>query len=394
MKGRATIHVGLNAHLLSQRAGYRRAGIHNYIQQLVHYLPAVDEHLQVMVFTGQSRGGQRDASSALDWHTSQWPTERPWVRIAWEQLAQPWALRRAGVHLLHAMAFVSPLVAVVPTVITVHDLSFLRFPERFRPANRLYLSTMTRLSCRRARRVIAVSQATANETVRLLGVPTEHIDVVPHGVHHARFRPLPPSQVEAFQREKGLPGCFVLFLGTLEPRKNLRALIEAFARIEMVRQGIKLVIAGGKGWYYQEIFKRVEELGLEDAVLFPGFVPDAELPLWYNAATVFVYPSLYEGFGMPLLEAMACGTPVIGADASCTPEVVGDAGLLVPPHDVAALADSLEHLLVDTDLQADLGQRGQARAAAYTWEKTAAATVASYRRALKGDENWDTGEHR
>jgi glycosyltransferase involved in cell wall biosynthesis len=184
-----------------------------------------------------------------------------------------------------------------------------------------------------------------------------------------------------------LPERFVLFLGTLEPRKNLTTLIEAFARTGMVRQGIKLVIAGGKGWYYQEIFKRVEELDLAGAVRFPGFVPDAELPLWYNAATVFVYPSLYEGFGMPLLEAMACGTPVIGSDASCLPEVVGDAGLLISPHDVEGLADSLERLLTDAGRWADLSQQGRARASAYAWEATAAATVASYRRALKENVN-------
>jgi glycosyltransferase involved in cell wall biosynthesis len=248
---------------------------------------------------------------------------------------------------------------------------------------------MTRLSCRRARRVIAVSQATAEEVVRLLGVPAGRIDVVPHGVQHARFRPLPPRQVEVFRRERGLPERFVLFLGTLEPRKNLVTLIEAFARTRGARRGPKLVIAGGKGWYYREIFERVEELDLVDAVCFPGFVPDAELPLWYNAATVFVYPSLYEGFGMPLLEAMACDTPVIASKVSCMPEVVGDVGPLVAPDDVAGLADNLERLLADAELRAELSRRGRRRASAYTWTATATATVASYRRALENDG--DTG---
>lgn len=377
------MQVGLNAHLLSRQAGYRQAGIHSYIQHLLHHLPTADKHLRITVFTGQAHGGPGRTPNALHWRTSRWSTERPWARIAWEQLAQPWALYRAGVHLLHAMAFVSPLISTVPAVITVHDLSFLRFPERFRPANRLYLSTMTRLSCRRARRIIAVSQATANEVVRLLGVPIERVDVVPHGVQHARFHPCPSSQVESLRRERDLPARFVLFLGTLEPRKNLTTLIKAFARTKALRQGVKLVIAGGKGWYYREIFAHVERLNLADTVLFPGFVPDEELALWYNAALVFVYPSLYEGFGMPLLEAMACGTAVIGADASCMPEVVGDAGLLAPPHDVDELAASLDRLLDDADLRADLSRRGRERAATYTWEATARATVASYRRALE-----------
>jgi len=382
MKGQAIIHVGLNAHLLSQQAGYRRGGIHNYIQQLIQHLPEVAPTVQVSVFTGRAHKGRHAARDAPRWRISRWPTEQPWVRVAWEQLVQPWAVYRAGVQLLHAPAFVSPLVAVVPAVITVHDLSFLRFPERFRPSNRLYLSAMTRLSCRRARRVIAVSQATADEIVRLLGVPAGRVDVVPNGVHHTRFRPLPPSQVEAFRREKHLPERFVLYLGTLEPRKNLVALIEAFARLRAVRPRPVLVMAGGKGWYYQEIFKRVEELDLVDAVHFTGYVPDDEVPLWYNAATAFVYPSLYEGFGLPLLEAMACGTPVIGSAASCIPEVVGDAGSLVAPDDVAGLADSLERLLSDADLRTELSRRGQAKASGYTWEASARATVASYRRAL------------
>jgi glycosyltransferase involved in cell wall biosynthesis len=193
--------------------------------------------------------------------------------------------------------------------------------------------------------------------------------------------------VDAFRREKGLPERIVLFLGTLEPRKNLVTLIEAFARTEAVQRGTCLIIAGGKGWYYREIFQRVEDLDLSSVVRFTGFVHDAELPLWYNAATVFAYPSLYEGFGMPLLEAMACGTPVIGSDTSCMPEVVGNAGLLVAPRDVAGLAASLDRLLGDPALRADLSNRGRERASAYTWEATAAATVGSYRRALA-----DSGE--
>jgi glycosyltransferase involved in cell wall biosynthesis len=241
---------------------------------------------------------------------------------------------------------------------------------------------MTRLSCRRARRVICVSQATADETVRLLGLPRTHIDIVPHGVQHARFYPLPAVQVERFRDTKGLPQRFILFLGTLEPRKNLTTLIDAFHQSKLSRQGIKLVIAGGKGWYYQQIFRRVEVLNLTNDVIFTGFVPDEELPLWYNAATLFVYPSIYEGFGMPLLEAMACGTPVIASNVSCMPEVVGQSGVLVPPHALSALAEHMAHFLNKDDLRAEYRQRGQARAGTFTWEIAAQKTVDSYRRAL------------
>lgn len=379
------MHVGLNAHLLSRQAGYRSGGIHNYIRQLTRHLAVADPSLQITVFAGRTWRDENRSRDQFAWNTSRWPTERPAARFAWEQLVQPWALYRADVDVLHALAFVAPLVNRVPTVITIHDLSFLRFADRFRPANRLYLTTMTRLSCRRARRLIAVSQATADEIAYWLEVPSERVDVVPHGVEHERFHPLPSDRVEAFRREKGLPERFVLFLGTLEPRKNLATLVEAFARTEALRQGVPLVIAGGKGWYYQEIFQRVEELDLTDAVWFPGFVPSAELPLWYNAATVFVYPSLYEGFGMPLLEAMACGTAVIGSAASCMPEVVGDAGPLIKPDDLAGLIGSLDRLLADADLRAELSRQGRERASIFTWDAAAAATVNSYRRALGTD---------
>jgi glycosyltransferase involved in cell wall biosynthesis len=379
MKGQDTVHVGLNAHLLSRHAGYRSAGIHSYITQLIQHLPLADPLFRFTVFAGHSRPGL----DGLDWRTSRLPTERPWGRIAWEQLIQPWTLRQARVDLLHALAFVSPLTSSIPTVITIHDLSFLRFPECFRPANRLYLSMMTRLSCRRAKRIIAVSQATAEETTRLLGVPTGRIDVVPHGVEHAHFRPIPSRHVETFRREKGLPDRFVLFVGTLEPRKNLLALIEAFSHVAATQAGVKLVIVGGKGWYYQQVFERVQALDLTHRVMFAGFVSAEELPLWYNAAAVFVYPSVYEGFGMPVLEAMACGTPVIGSDTSAMPEVVADAGLLVAPDDVTRLADSIVRVLNHASLRENLGVRGRARASQFTWEAAVGATLASYWRALE-----------
>lgn len=385
MKKRS-VHVGLNAHLLSRQAGYRGAGIHTFILQLVQHLPAdgpVAEEMRFTIFTGQGRLDAHQAP-ARRVRTTRWPTERPIVRIAWEQLAQPLALHRSGVDLLHSLAFVSPLVTPCPAVVTVHDLSFMHFPKRFQPAKRLYLRAMTRVSCRRARRVIAVSQATADDVTRLIGVPPGRIDVIPHGVDHARFRPLPPDQVAGWRQASGLPSHFILFVGTLEPRKNLTRLIEAFAQVRTKDPQLKLVVAGGKGWYYGEIFDRVQTLSLAEAVIFPGFVPPEELPLWYNSAAAFIYPSTYEGFGLPLLEAMACGTPVVAANTSCLPEVVADAGLLVSPDDPDDMALALIHLLSDAGRRAELSERGKARAQKYTWQATATATVSTYQRALEG----------
>ena len=369
-------HIAINAHLLSGRAWYRSAGVHQYIYHLLRHLGEADSRLHYTILLGE---GELPADVTLTSLRSRWPTSRAAVRASWEQLVQPWALRRIGADLVHGPVFVAPLAAPCAVVVTIHDLSFIRFPEMFRPANRLYLTVLTRLSARRARRLIAVSAHAAAESVRLLGVPSERIDVVYHGVDPA-FHPLPDGEAAVFRRRRGLPERFVLFVGTLEPRKNLVRLVEAFARVRDGRVGLALV--GGKGWLYDELFARVEALGLIDEVIFPGYVMKDELPFWYNAATVLAYPSLYEGFGLPVLEAQACGTPVLTSNVSSLPEAAGDAALMVDPYEVEALAAGLERLLADEPLRRELRRHGAIHAGQFTWSRTAQETARVYKRAL------------
>jgi glycosyltransferase involved in cell wall biosynthesis len=369
-------HIAINAHLLSGQAGYRSAGVHQYICQLLRHLGQIDDGLCYTVLLGE---GELPPDVSLPSLRSRWPTGRVPVRVLWEHLAQPWVLRRIKADLVHGPVFIAPLISTCPTVITIHDLSFIRLPHLFRPGNRLYLTVMTRLSARRARRLIAVSAHTASESVQLLGVPRERIDVVYHGVDPA-FRPLPKDAVETFRRQHGLPDRFVLCVGTLEPRKNHTRLVEAFARIYDGKS--KLVLVGGKGWFYDELFAKVEALGLSDAVIFPGYVTNEGLPLWYNAATAFAYPSLYEGFGMPILEAQACGTPVLASNVPPLPEAAGDAALMADPYDVEALATNLDRLLTDKSLRSELRERGMAHARQFTWTHTAQETARVYRRAV------------
>jgi glycosyltransferase involved in cell wall biosynthesis len=264
-------------------------------------------------------------------------------------------------------------------VITVHDLSYLFFPQSFRTLNRSYLQTFTRLSVRQARRVIAVSESTKRDLVQQYGLSPGKVDVVHNGVD-AGFQPLPAGQVVAFRKEKGLPDRFILFVGTLEPRKNVVRLVEAYARLPKDRPPLMLV--GGKGWLYDEIFARVEALGLSGEVRFVGYVPADALPWWYNAADLFVYPSLYEGFGLPPLEAMACGTAVISSTASSLPEVVAQAGLLIDPAEPEALAKAMEQVLADREMRKQMESAGLVQAKNFSWEKSARKTVESYRRAL------------
>ncbi|MBN1811607.1 MAG: glycosyltransferase family 4 protein [Anaerolineae bacterium] len=376
---RRNFHIAINAHLLSSQAGYRSAGVHQYIYQLLCHLEQTDD-LRYTVLVGE---GEIPPNASLSSLRSRWPTGRVPVRVLWEHLVQPWTLHQIDADLVHGPVFIAPLISTCPTVITIHDLSFIRLPHLFRPANRLYLTVMTRLSAQRARRLIAVSAHTAAESAELLGVPMERIDVIYHGVDPI-FRPLPDDEIEAFRQRQGLPDQFVLCVGTLEPRKNHTRLVEAFARIYDGKS--KLVLVGGKGWLYDELFAKVEALGLNEAIAFKGYVANEDLPLWYNAATVFAYPSLYEGFGMPILEAQACGTAVMTSTAPPLPETAGDAALLVNPRDAGDLAANLKRLLTDEPLRSELEERGLARARQFTWMRTAQETACVYRRALeKGD---------
>jgi glycosyltransferase involved in cell wall biosynthesis len=367
-------HVALNAQLLFGRASYRSAGIHHYIDQLLRHLPAGAPDLRFTVFTGSPQAAMPGAAI----RRTRLPTHHPLVRIAWEQLWQPVELARLQPDLLHALAYVSPWAARLPAVVTVYDLSFRLTPDRFRPVQRLYLSLFTAWSCRRARRVIVISESTRADVARLLNVPLANIDLAYPGLE-PRFAPLPAAQVASFRARRGLPERFILYLGTLEPRKNLGDLIAAFARLHAAEPDLRLVLAGARGWDDAPIFQAVEQLGLASAVVFPGFVPAEELPLWYNAAAVFAYPSSYEGFGMPVTEALACGVSVVTTSVSSLPEAGGDAAFLVSPGDVPALAGALAAALRPDPARRE---RGRAHAAQFTWAATALSTVAAYRRAL------------
>ncbi len=375
------LHVGLNAGLLTLDETFRGAGINWYIQNLLAHLPQAAPDIQFTAFVSDRRFSP---SQGLRVSRPMWNTSRPLKRILWEQLAAPAVQRRQRIALWHSMAFVSPLMSQIPAIVTVFDLSFLLFPQIFKPAQRLYLQEMTGWSVRRAAQVIAISEHTRQDVIARLGAPAERVQTVYCGVDPS-FAPLPADEIEVFRRQKGLPERFILFLSTIEPRKNVLRLLDAF--YSLVNSGrpeladLHLVLAGGKGWFFEPMFAHARALGLEERVHWPGYVPEAEKKLWYNAAMCFCYPSLYEGFGLPPLEAMACGTPVVTSNAASLPEVVGDAGLMVQAEDVAGLKTALERLLDDVALRRELSGRGTRRAARFTWEAAARQTAQIYRQA-------------
>ncbi len=385
-------HIALNAHLLTAQSGYRSAGISGYIANLLRALPAADPALRYTVFVGPQ--ARVPPSPRIRVRRSRWDTGAPLRRIVWEQLAQPLALARERPTLLHALAFVTPVLGRTPSVVTVYDLSFVHYPERLPAARRLYLRWLTRRSCARARRVIAISRSTARDLTQTFGVPPDKIDVALPGVGE-HFKPQSAEAVAAFRARRGLPERFLLFVGTLEPRKNLPLLLRAYAQLPARdRAAVHLVLAGGRGWMAEDIFTTLEQLRLGDTVHFPGYLPAEELPLWYSAADALVYPSVFEGFGLPVLEALACGTPALVADTSSLPEALGDGGMRLPPHDAAAWRDALARAIHDPEWRAEAGTRGLQHAARFSWTRTAAQTVASYRRALAETPAGETANER
>lgn len=370
--------VGLGAQLVSAVESFRNAGVSHYVHNLLLHLPVADPLLDYVAFLPDR------TTHYPGWacRGAAWGTRSPLSRILWEQLAQPTAARRERLCLLHAPVNIAPALVSCPVVVTVHDLSFFLFPQFFRPPNRVYQQVFTRATAQNVEHIIAVSQSTRADVCRILGVPPGRVTVVPNGVD-AEMRPLSPEQVQAFRVKKGLPERIILFVGTLEPRKNIPNLLEAYSLLRREsRVDHHLVIVGGKGWYFDEIEETSAQLGLGDEVIFPGFVPQAELPYWYNAADLFVFPSLYEGFGLPPLEAMACGTPVIVSTSSSLPEVVGDAGLLVDARDPRSLAEAMRSVAEDRGRREQLALAGLGRARTFSWHETARQTAAVYHRVL------------
>ncbi len=264
-------------------------------------------------------------------------------------------------------------------VVTIHDCTFVTHPEFHLPGNVEHCLRGTRLAIERADMLIAVSESTRRDLIERMGAPADRIVVTHEAADPRLARVTDATRLEAVRQRYGLPEQFVLSLGAMEPRKNLSRLLEAFAALApAVRKDVSLVVAGAKGWLNDSVHEQVNKLGLGDSVRFAGYIEEEDLAAVYSLATVFAYPSLWEGFGLPVLEAMACGTPVLTSNLSSLPEVAGDAALLVSPSDVDAIAEGLGRLLEDAALRRELSERGYRRAAHFSWERCARETVAVY----------------
>lgn len=361
-------------------AVHGRAGLGRYAESLAGALVVKDPARFALFF---NRSGQVRLPTRLQEIPSRSVRAgyKPWRMAIWlGQLAGLGFDRLLpGAELYHATEHLLMPLRHVPTVLTVHDLIFRLFPQHHKRLNYWYLNAAMPLFCRRASAIIAVSQATKRDLVNFYGLDPAKISVV-HEAAAPHFAPAPPDQVAQVQARYRLPDCYLLHVGTIEPRKNLNRLLKVVYRLRRAGEDIRVVIVGGKGWLYEDFFRQLEELALGDAVVMPGFVPDTDLPALYSGARLVVVPSHHEGFGLPVLEGMACGTPVACSDASSLPEVGGQAARYFDPTDVAAMADQILAIWRDESLRETMRQQGLARAAQFSWKRAADETLAVYTR--------------
>lgn len=357
-------------------------GAGRYVIYLIRELAALDTSHKFTVFAHEYlRPFLSDLPGA---HTRViWlPNKPPAMRLIWEQTFFPRILRRSGVDLLHSPHYTMPLSCPVPSVITFHDMTFFIHPEMHTLSKRAFFPWIMHHSSRKADMIITDSESTRRDAMQLLAIPPEKIVTV-HLGYQDIFRPITDTAILDAVREKHhLPEHFILYVGAVEPRKNLPLLLNVFDIL--VQQGYSqhLVIVGGLGWLYQDVLTQIDKLRAKDRIHRMGHIPYADLPVFYNLADVFVYPSIYEGFGLPPLEGMACGTPVITSDISSMPEFVGDAGVLAPPNDEAALLEAIQTVLSDDALRGRLAKDGPKQAANFTWKHTAEKTMNIYEQVL------------
>ena len=381
--------IGVDALLLRPAM----SGVGRAIHHLVEHLPREGPEYRFVFYHSPrvSLPGESGRSNAC-FRQALFPTSLRPARILWQQAALPHLLRLDGVQLLHAPAYTAPVAAAVPVVLTIYDTIALKFPQFCKRLNVLHYRLAMPPSARRAARIIVPSEATKEDVVKELRVAEEKIRVIPLGVSR-EFRPVEDREELARVRaELGLPERYILFTGNIEPKKNLKSLVEAFA--EAHRSGRithRLVIAGRKGWRCSDVFRAVKALRLQGIVKFLDGVAQRFLPALYSGASVFVFPSLYEGFGLHVLEAMACGTPVVTTDAGALPEVAGDAALKVSPRSVRELGTAIEKITTNRFLAKKLRTLGLERAKGFPWAETARRTIAVYAEVLQGA---CTGQHR
>jgi glycosyltransferase involved in cell wall biosynthesis len=375
------VHIAIDAHSV----GAGLAGNETYAGALVEALAEVDRENRYTVYVTRQTAFERFEGRWPHVRVQRTPPHTPLVRVPFTLPAE--LRRRPRPDLLHVQ-YTAPPLAPCPVVATIHDLSFEHLPETFKRRSRMQLRLTVRRTARRAAHVIAPSEFTRRDLIETYGLDPARVTAIPLAAA-PHFRPVDDRrEVERVRRRYRLGGEYVLAVGSIQPRKNLPRLVRAYSllRRERGRSNLpQLVLAGKQAWLYGETLEAIEEEGVGGSVILTGYVSEADLPALYTGALCFVYPSYFEGFGLPPLEAMSCGAPVLTGNLTSLPEVVGDAGLAVDPFDTGALAGALARLIDDDALRASLRARGLQRARSFDWRDTARMTLQVYRRVI-GDK--------
>lgn len=372
----SVLHIAIDAHSV----GTGLAGNETYVTNLIEALAEIDATNRYTLYVTKREAVERFAGRWPHVSVQKTLPHTPLVRIPVTLSAE---LRRRPVDLLHVQ-YTAPPLAPCPIVAAVHDLSFEHLPATFKRRSWMQLRLTVRRTAQRAARLIAPSEFTRLDLIRQYRLAPESVSVVPLAAS-PRFRPASAEEVAHVRSLFGIEGDYLLAVGSIQPRKNLTRLIEAYAdlRRQVGQDKLpRLVVAGKRAWLFEETLRAVEAAGLRDCVKFTGYVPESDLPALYTGALCFVYPSYFEGFGLPPLEAMRCGTPVVAGNRTSLPEVIGDAGLLVDPFDTRALSTALARLVGDETLRSALRERGRARARRFDWRETARLTLEVYRQAI------------
>ncbi|HUS08832.1 MAG TPA: glycosyltransferase family 1 protein [Pyrinomonadaceae bacterium] len=370
------MRIAIDAHSVGTGLG----GNESYATNLIEALAEIDTDNSYTLYVTRREAIERFSNRWPNFDVRATLPHTPLIRIPLILSAE---LRRNPVDVLHVQ-FTAPPLSPCPAVVSIHDLSFEHLPQTFKWRSRKQLRITVRRSAREASQVIALSEYARKDIVDTYRLPPEKVTAIPLAAA-AHFRPIRnDEELQRVRQTYGIEGEYILSVGAIQPRKNLSRLVAAYSRLRRTtREGNlpKLVLVGKCAWLYQETLRTIKELQVSDSVILTGYVPEIDLTVLYSGALCFVYPSYFEGFGLPPLEAMKCGAPVIVGNRTSLPEVVGDAGILVDPFNADAIAEAMDKVISDSNLRAHLSVKGLARAKLFDWRETARQTLAVYRKA-------------
>ena len=376
------MRIAIDAHTVGTKLG----GNESYAVNLIESLAEIDSINQYTIYVTTNEARERFSNRWPNFKVRSTLPHTPLIRIPLTLSAE---LRKNPVDVLHVQ-FTAPPFCPCPVVVSIHDLSFEHLPQTFNRRSRTQLRLTVRHSARRATRILSLSQHTRRDIIETYGIKPQRVTAIPLAAPD-HFGPITDNrELQRVRHNYGIDGDYILSVGSIQPRKNLARLVRAYASLRgecSADKLPKLVLVGKCAWLYDETLRALDETNVKDAVVLTGYVPETDLPALYSGALCFVYPSYFEGFGLPPLEAMKCGAPVIVGNRTSLPEVVGDAALSVDPFDVDAIAAAIKKLVNDSTLRKELSVKGQRRAKEFSWRETARQTLVVYKEVAQASAN-------